>query len=49
LKLIASGYSVEKILDSYPSLDREDIKAALRYASSILEAEEIKKIKPEDV
>ena len=45
LKLLASGYSVKKIIKSYPSLKEEDIKAAIEYASSVLETEEIKKIK----
>lgn len=45
LKLLASGYSIEKMIDVYPSLKKEDIKAAMKYASSILEVEEIKKIK----
>jgi len=45
LKLLSSGYSTQKIIKSYPSLKKEDIKAAIEYASSLLEAEEIKKIK----
>jgi len=45
LKLLSSDYSIEKIIKSYPSLKKDDIKAAIEYASSVLEAEEIKKIK----
>lgn len=45
LKLLASGYSTEKIVKSYPSLKKEDVKAAVKYASSILETEEIKRVK----
>jgi uncharacterized protein (DUF433 family) len=45
LKLLASGYSVKKIIKFYPSLKEEDIKAAIEYASNVLETEEIKKIK----
>ena len=45
LKLLSYGYSIEKIIKSYPSLKKDDIKAAVEYASSVLESEEIKKIK----
>jgi uncharacterized protein (DUF433 family) len=45
IKLLASGYGENKILESYPSLKKEDIKAALEYAENILESEEIKKFK----
>lgn len=31
--LVASGYSTEKILESYPYLEQEDIKEALTYAA----------------
>ncbi|MCD6385308.1 DUF433 domain-containing protein, partial [Candidatus Sumerlaeota bacterium] len=31
--LIASGYSVEKILQLYPYLEEEDIREALTYAA----------------
>lgn len=31
--LVASGYSIEKILDMYPYLEKEDIKQALQYAA----------------
>ena len=32
---IANGDTVEEILDAYPSLRREDIRAALRYAADL--------------
>jgi uncharacterized protein (DUF433 family) len=31
--LLASGRTVEEILDAYPYLEREDIQAALAYAA----------------
>jgi len=31
--LLASGYSVEKILEAYPYLEAEDIRQALTYVS----------------
>lgn len=33
LEMLASGMSVEDILDQHPILEREDINAALLYAS----------------
>lgn len=33
LGLLASGHSVEKILEAYPYLEREDVQAALAYAA----------------
>jgi len=32
---LASGISVEKVLDSYPSLAREDVLAAMAYAAEL--------------
>jgi uncharacterized protein (DUF433 family) len=31
--LVATGYSIEDILEAYPYLEREDIYAALAYAA----------------
>ena len=36
LELLANGWSFEEILKSYPQLTKEDILAAIRYASMIL-------------
>ena len=41
LEMLASGMNIEEILKEYPHLKKEDILAALRYASRILEKEEI--------
>jgi len=39
--LIAAGYSIQKILDSYPYLEPEDITQALRYAAWRSEEREV--------
>jgi len=36
LKLLASGVSEEEVLQEYPRLAREDIRAALLYAERII-------------
>ena len=33
LGMIAGGYTIEKILEAYPELERADVEAALEYAS----------------
>jgi uncharacterized protein (DUF433 family) len=33
LDLLASGWTIERILDDYPQLEREDIMAVLKYAA----------------
>ncbi|MFO7991381.1 MAG: DUF433 domain-containing protein [Thermoplasmata archaeon] len=40
LEFFESGNSIEDILDIYPDLEEEDVKAALHYASDILKREE---------
>jgi len=39
VSLIAEGETVENIIEDYPSLTREDIKAALHYAAKLSEYE----------
>jgi hypothetical protein len=41
LVLLRAGIGEEKLLEEYPSLKREDIRASLVYASKILRGEEI--------
>jgi len=41
VKLLAHGMSEDEILEEYPDLVKEDIKAALLYASESLNYEEI--------
>jgi uncharacterized protein (DUF433 family) len=39
VELVANGISKEEILKEYPRLKEEDIKAALLYASKLVESE----------
>jgi len=41
LELLASGMSVNIIIKEYPELTREDVHAALEYASKLLKRETI--------
>jgi len=41
LGLLAQGMSTEEILKAYPHLEKQDIKAALEYASDVLEDEKV--------
>ena len=41
LNLLASGYTQERILDAYPGLVLEDIRAALQYAEQRMRFEEV--------
>lgn len=37
VRCIASGMSIDQILEAYPELEREDIAEALQYAASLAE------------
>ena len=39
LDLLANGWTVEGIIENYPQLEKEDIRAALRYATNLLKEE----------
>ncbi len=39
--LLADGWTYEMILDNYPQLKKEDILAALSYASDVLKEEKV--------
>jgi uncharacterized protein (DUF433 family) len=39
--LLARGWSEEAILDNYPGLMPEDIRACLNYASAVLHSEKV--------
>ena len=41
LGMLAGGYTVERVLESYPELVREDIQAALEYASDVIDEEKL--------
>ena len=43
--LLAQGWPVQEILRNYPGVTEEDIKACLRYASAILQAEKVYPLK----
>lgn len=36
LEFLSAGESVEEVLNQYPSLEREDIKACLEFASGLM-------------
>jgi uncharacterized protein (DUF433 family) len=41
LGMVAGGYSIEKILESYPELKREDVSAALAYAAQVVDEDQV--------
>jgi uncharacterized protein (DUF433 family) len=41
LSQIAGGYSIEKILQGYPQLTREQVVSAIEYATALVRDEEI--------
>lgn len=41
VRLVAQGLRTEEILDEYPNLTEEDIRAALFYASELVESEDV--------
>jgi len=43
LELIASDWTIDRILKEYPHLTREDIQAAIMYAAKVLKEEIIVK------
>lgn len=41
LDMIAEGLTINDLLQEYPELEEEDIKAAIKYASRLLSKEEL--------
>lgn len=41
LKALAGGVTVEELLEDYPELEKEDIQAALIYASELVNEEQV--------
>jgi len=41
VRLLAQGMTQEEILEDYPNLKKEDIKAALEYVADMVEGEDI--------
>jgi uncharacterized protein (DUF433 family) len=44
--LLAEGWTTDQILDSYPNLTGDDIRACLAYASELLHAEKVFPLEP---
>lgn len=40
LELLSAGYDFKRIIEAYPHLTEDDIKAAVEYAAKIMENEE---------
>jgi uncharacterized protein (DUF433 family) len=45
IDLLAQGWTQEQLLDSYPSLTPDDIRACLAYASEVLHSERVYPVK----
>ena len=41
LEFLSAGYDFKRIMEAYPTLKEEDIKAAVEYATKILKNEEV--------
>jgi uncharacterized protein (DUF433 family) len=41
LGMVAGGYTVERIVESYPELTREDVAAALSYAARVVDEDQV--------
>lgn len=44
LELLASGMTVEELLEDYPDLEKEDFLACIAYASKLLHIKSIHKV-----
>ena len=44
LELLASGMSMEELLEDYPDLEKEDFLACIEYASKLLHVKSIHRI-----
>lgn len=41
LGMVAGGYTVKRILESYPELTQSDVEAALQYAAHVVDEEQV--------
>jgi uncharacterized protein (DUF433 family) len=44
MRKLAAGYSLEKLLESYPHLSKEQVLAAFEYTADVIANEEIKEV-----
>ena len=49
IDLVASGWTHQQILDSYPTLKSDDVRACLAYAREILHSEKVFRWNPHDL
>jgi uncharacterized protein (DUF433 family) len=41
LGMVAGGYNLDQILDAYPELTQEMVQAALEYAATVIDEEQV--------
>jgi uncharacterized protein (DUF433 family) len=41
LGMVAGGYTMDQILNTYPELTREMVQAALEYAATVIDEEQV--------
>jgi uncharacterized protein (DUF433 family) len=41
LGMVAGGYTLDRILQAYPELTKEDVSAALEYAAEVIAEEQV--------
>lgn len=46
IDLLAAGWTEEQVLDSYPTLNADDVRACLAYVSEILHSEKVFPLEP---
>lgn len=46
IDLLAAGWTERQVLDSYPTLKADDVRACLAYASEILHSEKVFPLEP---
>jgi uncharacterized protein (DUF433 family) len=46
IDLLAAGWTQQQLLDSYPTLRADDVRACLAYASEILHGEKVFPLQP---
>jgi uncharacterized protein (DUF433 family) len=46
IDLLAAGWTQQQVLDSYPTLKADDVRACLAYASEILHSEKVFPLEP---